>query len=148
MSNTQRLLTRIGALRDNLQRVREGLQDADDATLLRDPWRLAAIKWHLLLAIEDAFALCNQTIAILGGDAPTAYAECFEKLAAHGVIDSALAERLKAMARFRNLLATPLLGSGRSACADDCPQRPKRFGTVRGRAQRPLQSRRVRPARV
>jgi hypothetical protein len=32
MSNTQRLLTRIGALRDNLQRVREGLQDADDAT--------------------------------------------------------------------------------------------------------------------
>jgi uncharacterized protein YutE (UPF0331/DUF86 family) len=104
MSNTQRLLTRIGALRDNLQRVREGLQDADDATLLRDPWRLAAIKWHLLLAIEDAFALCNQTIAILGGDAPTAYAECFEKLAAHGVIDSALAERLKAMARFRNLL--------------------------------------------
>jgi uncharacterized protein YutE (UPF0331/DUF86 family) len=104
MSNTQRLLTRIGALRDNLQRVREGLQDADDATLLRDPWRLAAIKWHMLLAIEDAFALCNQTIAILGGDAPTAYAECFEKLAAHGVIDSALAERLKAMARFRNLL--------------------------------------------
>jgi uncharacterized protein YutE (UPF0331/DUF86 family) len=104
MSNTQRLLTRIGALRDNLQRVREGLQDTDDATLLRDPWRLAAIKWHMLLAIEDAFALCNQTIAILGGDAPTAYAECFEKLAAHGVIDSALAERLKAMARFRNLL--------------------------------------------
>lgn len=104
MSNTQRLLTRIGALRDNLQRVREGLQDADDATLLRDPWRLAAIKWHLLLAIEDAFALCNQTIAILGGDAPTAYAECFEKLATHGIIDSALAERLKAMARFRNLL--------------------------------------------
>ena len=104
MSNTQRLLTRIGALRDNLQRVREGLQDADDATLLRDPWRLAAIKWHTLLAIEDAFALCNQTIATLGGDAPTAYAECFEKLAAHGVIDSALAERLKAMARFRNLL--------------------------------------------
>jgi uncharacterized protein YutE (UPF0331/DUF86 family) len=104
MSNTQRLLTRIGALRDNLQRVREGLQDADDATLLRDPWRLAAIKWHMLLAIEDAFALCNQTIAILGGDAPTAYAECFEKLAARGVIDSALAERLKAMARFRNLL--------------------------------------------
>lgn len=104
MSNTQRLLTRIGALRDNLQRVREGLQDADDATLLRDPWRQAAIKWHLLLAIEDAFALCNQTIAILGGDAPTAYAECFEKLAAQGVIDSALAERLKAMARFRNLL--------------------------------------------
>jgi Uncharacterized conserved protein, COG2445 len=84
--------------------VREGLQDTDDATLLRDPWRLAAIKWHMLLAIEDAFALCNQTIAILGGDAPTAYAECFEKLAAHGVIDSALAERLKAMARFRNLL--------------------------------------------
>jgi Uncharacterized conserved protein, COG2445 len=32
------------------------------------------------------------------------YAECFEKLAAQGVIDSALAERLKAMARFRNLL--------------------------------------------
>ena len=104
MSNTQRLLTRIGALRDNLQRVREGLQDTDDATLLRDPWRLAAIKWHMLLAIEDAFALCNQAIAILGGDAPTAYAECFEKLAVRGVIEGEFAERLRAMARFRNLL--------------------------------------------
>jgi len=58
----------------------------------------------MLLAIEDAFALCNQTIAMLGGDAPTAYAECLEKLAAQGVINASLAERLKAMARFRNLL--------------------------------------------
>jgi uncharacterized protein YutE (UPF0331/DUF86 family) len=104
MSNTQRLLTRIGALRGNLRRVQEILQQADDATLLGDPVRLAALKWHLLLALEDAFALCNQTVAILGGEPPSAYAECFERLAARGVINTALSNRLQAMARFRNLL--------------------------------------------
>ena len=104
MSNTQRLLTRIGALRDNLRRVQEVLQQANDATLLGDPVRLAALKWHLLLALEDAFALCNQAVALLGGDAPTAYAECFERLAAHGILDADLSSRLQAMARFRNLL--------------------------------------------
>jgi uncharacterized protein YutE (UPF0331/DUF86 family) len=104
MSNTQRLLTRIGALRDNLRRVQEILQQADDATLLGDPVRLAALKWHLLLALEDAFALYNQAVAILGGEPPSAYAECFERLAARGVINTALSNRLQAMARFRNLL--------------------------------------------
>jgi uncharacterized protein YutE (UPF0331/DUF86 family) len=104
MNNMQRLLTRIGALRNNLRRVQEVLQQADDATLLADPMRLAALKWHLLLALEDAFALCNQTVARIGGDAPTAYAECFERLAAHGILDADLSSRLQAMARFRNLL--------------------------------------------
>jgi hypothetical protein len=94
------LLTRIGALRDNLRRVQEILQQADNATLLGDPVRLAALKWHPLLALEDAFALCNQAVALLGGDAPTAYAECFERLAARGVISTALSNRLQAMARF------------------------------------------------
>jgi Uncharacterized conserved protein, COG2445 len=84
--------------------VQEILQQADNATLLGDPVRLAALKWHLLLALEDAFALCNQAVALLGGDAPTAYAECFERLAAHGILDADLSSRLQAMARFRNLL--------------------------------------------
>lgn len=104
MSDTQRLATRIGALRDNLQRVREVLQEGDDATLLNDLRRLAVIKWHMLLAIEDAFALCNQVVAMLGGEPPTAYAECFERPMAHGIVEQELADRLRAMARFRNLL--------------------------------------------
>jgi uncharacterized protein YutE (UPF0331/DUF86 family) len=104
MSHTQRLLTRIGALRDNLRRVQGVLQQADNATLLGDPVRLAALKWYLLLALEDAFALCNQAVSILGGEPPSAYAECFERLAARGVINTALSNRLQAMARFRNLL--------------------------------------------
>jgi uncharacterized protein YutE (UPF0331/DUF86 family) len=40
----------------------------------------------------------------LGGEPPSAYAECFERLAARGVINTALSNRLQAMARFRNLL--------------------------------------------
>jgi len=104
MSHTQRLLTRIGALRDNLRRVQGVLQQADNATLLGDPVRLAALKWYLLLALEDAFALCNQAVSILGGEPPTAYAECFERLAARGILDADLSSRLQAMARFRNLL--------------------------------------------
>jgi uncharacterized protein YutE (UPF0331/DUF86 family) len=33
-----------------------------------------------------------------------AYAECFERLAARGILDADLSSRLQAMARFRNLL--------------------------------------------
>ncbi len=98
------LIRRIGALRQNLQMVRQIVASADDPSLLSDAYKLAALKWHLLLAIEDAFALCSHAVARLGGEVPTSYAECFETLQRHGVIEEPLLERLRAMARFRNLL--------------------------------------------
>jgi uncharacterized protein YutE (UPF0331/DUF86 family) len=80
------------------------LSAGDDTVILGD-WRLlGALKWHLLLAIEDAFSLCQQVVAGIGGTAPSAYAECFESLQQLGIIDQSLSERLRAMARFRNLL--------------------------------------------
>ncbi|MCL6474162.1 MAG: DUF86 domain-containing protein [Firmicutes bacterium] len=48
--------------------------------------------------------MCTHLIARLGGIAPSAYAECFASLHHRGILDASLAERLQAMARFRNLL--------------------------------------------
>lgn len=100
----QVLIKRIGALRENLDKVRQIVASESEQRLLEDAYKMAALKWHLLLAIEDAFALCSHVVARLGGDAPTSYAECFEILHRHGTIEASLLDRLRAMARFRNLL--------------------------------------------
>lgn len=104
MLDTKKLIVRIQSLRSNLGQVNSLTHASDDATILND-WRLlGALKWHLLLAIEDAFSLCQQVVASIGRAAPSSYAECFEALHQLGVIDQPLSERLRAMARFRNLL--------------------------------------------
>ncbi len=104
MLDTKKLITRIQSLRGNLAQIRAVVDVHDDATILND-WRLlGALKWHLLLAIEDAFSLCQQVVASIGGAAPSSYAECFEILHQQGAIEQSLSERLRAMARFRNLL--------------------------------------------
>lgn len=104
MLDTKKLITRIQSLRGNLGRVHAIVDANSDATLLNDWHRLGALKWYLLLALEDAFSLCQQVVASTGGTAPSSYAECFETLHQIGVIERSLSERLRAMARFRNLL--------------------------------------------
>jgi len=48
--------------------------------------------------------VCNHIVARRGGQAPQDYADCFGILAGLKVIAPDLAERLKRMARFRNLI--------------------------------------------
>ena len=63
-----------------------------------------AAKYRLLVAIEAAASMCTHLAARQLGEAPSSYAQCFQVLASSGIISPALAERLSAMARFRNLL--------------------------------------------
>jgi uncharacterized protein YutE (UPF0331/DUF86 family) len=60
--------------------------------------------YRLLVAIEAALALCYHVSARRLRQAPEDYAACFSALAQAGVIPPELAERLRHMARFRNLL--------------------------------------------
>ncbi len=71
---------------------------------LADSERVDASKYLLLTAIEDAMAAANHVIASQGFRTPTDYADAFRSLAEAGVLSRQLAERLQAMARFRNLL--------------------------------------------
>ncbi len=63
-----------------------------------------ASKYLLITAIEDALGAANHVIASEGYRTPTDYADGFRSLAEAGVVSSELADRLRAMARFRNLL--------------------------------------------
>jgi uncharacterized protein YutE (UPF0331/DUF86 family) len=59
---------------------------------------------RLLTAIEAALNICYHISAKRLQKIPEDYAECFLHLGRGNLIDSALAERLAAMARFRNRL--------------------------------------------
>ena len=59
---------------------------------------------RLLTAIEAALNLCYHVAAKKLRRVPEEYAQCFTVLAEANLLSPALAERLAAMARFRNLL--------------------------------------------
>jgi uncharacterized protein YutE (UPF0331/DUF86 family) len=90
ISNTLRLLRELGAL--------------TESDFLADYRNITSAKYLLIVVIEAAIDLCNHLVARLGGRAPQDYADCFAVLAELRVIEADLAERLKQMARFRNLL--------------------------------------------
>jgi uncharacterized protein YutE (UPF0331/DUF86 family) len=60
--------------------------------------------YRLLISIEASLALCYHTTAKRLHQTPDDNAACFDLLHTAGLIDAALAERLRHMARFRNLL--------------------------------------------
>jgi uncharacterized protein YutE (UPF0331/DUF86 family) len=60
--------------------------------------------YRLLIAIEAALSLCFHVASREFRQVPDGYAGCFGLLAERGWIDTELGERLKGMARFRNML--------------------------------------------
>lgn len=60
--------------------------------------------YRLLVAIEAALSLCYHVSAKHLAKVPEDYAQCFGLLEDAGLVVPELAARLKAMARFRNLL--------------------------------------------
>jgi uncharacterized protein YutE (UPF0331/DUF86 family) len=71
---------------------------------LASPERVYASRYLLITAIEDALATANHIIASEAYRAPVDYADAFRSLSEAGVLSPELAQRLEAMARFRNLL--------------------------------------------
>ena len=60
--------------------------------------------YRLLVAIEAALGLCYHVSAKHLRKVPEQFADCFRTLGEAGVVPADLAERLQAMARFRNIL--------------------------------------------
>lgn len=75
-----------------------------DGELLGDFAVLGGVQHYLLLAIETVLDLGSHVISSEGYDPPANYADIFRVLRDEGVLDPPLAERLMAMARFRNVL--------------------------------------------
>jgi len=101
--NVDRLRLRLGAIADALRHLRE-LGALGEEAFLSDFRNTESAKYLLIVAIEAAIDICNHIVARGGGRSPQDYADCFEVLAELGVLQPALVERLKRMARFRNLV--------------------------------------------
>lgn len=94
------LLTRIG---DELEHLRR-LAALTPGELRSDPDRLAGVKYRFVVAIEASID-ASRLFALSGGlRAATSFADSFIVLGESGHLDAGLVERLKDMARFRNLL--------------------------------------------
>lgn len=101
--NLDRLRLRLGAIADALRRLRE-LGALEEDAFLADYRNTESAKYLLIVAVKAAIDVCNHIASKGGGRSPQDYADCFEVLLELGVLQPALAERLKRMARFRNLV--------------------------------------------
>jgi uncharacterized protein YutE (UPF0331/DUF86 family) len=93
----------LGVLVDARRKLGQ-LAEFSQTEFLADFRNTESAKYLLILATESAIGICNHFAARIGGRAPQNYADCFSVLAEIGVVNAELAQRLKRMARFRNLL--------------------------------------------
>ena len=85
-------------------RLLKGLAAMSAEDLLADPYRIAAAKYLFLVAIEASIDASRHIATSAGLRAATDFADSFVVLGEAGRIEADLVERLKDMARFRNLL--------------------------------------------
>ena len=96
----RQLLSSIGGAETRLRQL--GALSQPD--FLADFRNTESAKYLLIVATEAAIDACNHIAARQGGQAPQDYAHCFTLLAELDIIEAHLAQRLRQMARFRNLI--------------------------------------------
>ena len=98
-----RVRTKLGDISRSLQRLQAISEMGREAFLLDEDSQDIA-RSRLLTAVEAALNICYHVCAKRLQSVPEDYAECFLLQARENLIPSELAERLAAMARFRNRL--------------------------------------------
>jgi uncharacterized protein YutE (UPF0331/DUF86 family) len=101
--NTDLVRSRCADIEDAVVRLqRFGAMSVDE--FVANPESVDAACYRLLVGVEAAIALCYHISAVHLRQVPEQYAACFDTLRVAGIVSDDLAGRLKAMARFRNLL--------------------------------------------
>ena len=90
-------------IEDSLKRL-EKIKEVNKDEFLKDRDLQDIASYRLLVAIESALSLCYHVSAKKLKKAPGDYVECFIILADEEIIPHDLSEKLKKMARFRNML--------------------------------------------
>lgn len=103
MVDLARVRRKVADIRAALAALRTLAARSEDE-FAADDFVASAAKYKLLVAIEASLDLCTHLCARLLTKAPESYADCFRLLAGGGVLSRETAQRLAAMARFRNLL--------------------------------------------
>ena len=101
--NADLVRSRCGDMEDAVQRLaRFAAMPVEQ--FASSPDAVDAACYRLLVGIEAALGLCYHIAATHLRRVPEQYVACFDTLLDAGIISPELADRLKAMARFRNLL--------------------------------------------
>lgn len=100
--NLELIRTRVADIRQEMDVLR-GYAALAEAEFADNPEKFRAARYSLVVVVEAAAAICNHLCA-RRGRAAESYPGCFEMLGDLGIIDAALAGRLAAMARLRNIL--------------------------------------------
>ena len=95
---------RIAKIREYVALLRKIFKQADEARFIKDPLIYGNAERYLQLAIQCILDIGNHTVADLKLRLPADNAGLFELLATNKVISPALANKLTAMAGFRNIL--------------------------------------------
>ena len=98
------LAAKVAAVRDAVARIREVLPATAEA-FAADRTAREIVMLNLFVAIQESIALATHWLADEGWQVPETHGDAFMALAAHRVIDAALANRLRASAGLRNLIA-------------------------------------------
>lgn len=97
------ILKKVGRLREKLSLI-EPLASVPQETFTTERSRRDLCAYYLILAIEECRDLTEHLIAENAWGVPESAAEAFELLARQGVIDAALARRMREAVGLRNLL--------------------------------------------
>jgi uncharacterized protein YutE (UPF0331/DUF86 family) len=101
--NSELIKKRCQEISDSLVRL-EKIKNLSREEFLKNRDIQDIASYRLLVAIEAALNLCYHVSAKKLKKAPDEYAECFGILGEAEIIPEELAEELKKMARFRNML--------------------------------------------
>jgi uncharacterized protein YutE (UPF0331/DUF86 family) len=95
---------KLAAIRDAVMRVRQVLPASAEA-FKADRTAREVVTLNVFVALQEAIGLATHWIAERGWAVPQSHAEVFSVLGDHGVVDRDLAQRLRAAAGLRNLIA-------------------------------------------
>lgn len=82
----------------------EDLSKMEEAKFLKDPHMISSAKYNFILCIEAIIDIANHLISKNDYRVPEDYADSFNVLEEHSIINSDYSATLKKMARFRNRL--------------------------------------------
>ena len=95
---------KVAAIRDAVGRIREVVPETRGA-FLADRTAREIVTLNLFVALQETIGLATHWLADEGVAVPDTYGDIFSALAARGVIEAALGERLRAAVGLRNLVA-------------------------------------------
>ena len=101
--NVDRIRQLLGEINSSLRKL-DGYAQLPEKDFLSNSDKIDSAKYNLIVAIEGAIDICNHVVARAGGRAPHDHADCFEVLRELKMLSDDFVERLKSMAKFRNLL--------------------------------------------